>query len=98
MMTGESVADLDGGVLCRGRCWRPAGAERTGLGQHVDVAMFDCLFSFLPAALAQHLYGTKAPTRVGNRHPLGAPFGVFAARDGHFTIAVLETRVGFQTR
>ena len=93
MMTGESVADLTAGLYAS---WSVLAAllarERTGLGQHVEVAMFDCLFSFLPAALAQHLYGTKAPTRVGNRHPLGAPFGVFAARDGHFTIAVLNPR------
>lgn len=93
MMTGESVADLTAGLYAS---WSVLAAllarERTGKGQHVDVAMFDCLFSFLPAALAQHLYGTIPPTRVGNRHPLGAPFGVFAARDSHFTIAVLNPR------
>lgn len=93
MMTGESVADLTAGLYAS---WSVLAAllarERSGEGQHIDVAMFDCLFSFLPAALAQHLYGTAPPTRVGNRHPLGAPFGVFAARDGHFTIAVLNPR------
>ena len=93
MMTGESVADLTAGLYAS---WSVLAAlfarERSGRGQHVDVAMFDCLFSFLPAALAQHLYGTVPPTRVGNRHPLGAPFGVFAARDAHFTIAVLNPR------
>lgn len=93
MMTGESVADLTAGLYAS---WSVLAAllarERSGQGQHIDVAMFDCLFSFLPAALAQHLYGTAPPTRVGNRHPLGAPFGVFAARDAHFTIAVLNPR------
>lgn len=93
MMTGESIADLTAGLYAS---WSVLAAllarERSGKGQHVDVAMFDCLFSFLPAALAQHLYGTAPATRVGNRHPLGAPFGVFAARDGHFAIAVLNPR------
>jgi CoA:oxalate CoA-transferase len=93
MMTGESVADLTAGLYAS---WSVLAAlfarERSGRGQHVDVAMFDCLFSFLPAALAQHLYGRTPATRVGNRHPLGAPFGVFAARDSHFTIAVLNPR------
>ncbi len=93
MMTGESVADLTAGLFAS---WSVLAAliERgqSGLGQYVDVAMFDCLFSFMPAALTQHLYGATPPTRVGNRHPLGAPFGVFRAADGHFTIAVLNPR------
>lgn len=93
MMTGESVADLTAGLFAS---WSVLAAllarERTGTGQFVDVAMYDCLSSFLPAAFAQHLYGATAPTRVGNRHALGAPFGVFAAADGHYTIAVLNPK------
>lgn len=93
MMTGESVADLATGLFAS---WSALAAllsrERDGKGQFVDVAMYDCLFSFLPAALTQHLYGDTPPRRVGNRHQLGAPFGVFAAADGHFTIAVLNPR------
>ena len=93
MMTGEAVADLAAGLFAS---WSVLAAllarEKTGQGQFVDVAMYDCLSSFLPAALAQHLYGNASPTRVGNRHPLGAPFGVFAAADGHYTVAVLNPR------
>jgi CoA:oxalate CoA-transferase len=93
MMTGESVADLATGLFAS---WSVLAAllsrERNGKGQFIDVAMYDCLFNFLPAALTQHLYGDTPPTRVGNRHQLGAPFGVFAAADGHFTIAVLNPK------
>lgn len=93
MMTGESVADLATGLFAS---WATLAAllarERGGKGQHVDVAMYDSLFSFLPAAIAQHLFGTSPPRRVGNRHALGAPFGVFQAADGHYTIAVLNPR------
>lgn len=89
-MTGESIADLTAGLFAS---WAILAAlfarERSGKGQQIDVSMFDCLFNFLPASLAQHLYGDREPRRVGNRHPLGSPFGVFAARDGHYTIAVL---------
>ncbi|MCC7320540.1 MAG: CoA transferase [Rubellimicrobium sp.] len=92
-MTGESIADLASGLFAS---WAALAAliarGTTGRGQHVDVAMHDCLFSFMPAALAQLVHGRAPPGRVGNRHPLGAPFGVFAARDGHFTIAVLNPR------
>lgn len=93
MMTGEAIADVAAGLF---GSWSVLAAllarEKTGQGQFVDVAMYDCLSSFLPAALAQHLYGPTPPTRVGNRHALGAPFGVFAAVDGHYTIAVLNPR------
>ncbi len=50
--------------------------------------MFDALFSLLPTALSQLLYGGHIPGRVGNRHPLSTPFGSFRARDGHMVIAV----------
>lgn len=93
MMAGEAVADLAAGLFAS---WSVLAAllarERTGKGQFVDVAMYDCLSSFLPAAFARHLYGTTPPTRVGNRHALGAPFGVFRAADGHYTIAVLNPK------
>lgn len=92
-MTGESVADLASGLFAS---WAALAAlvarANTGKGQFVDVAMHDCLLNLMPAGLAQHLYGNRAPTRVGNRHPLGAPFGVFLAADGHYTIAVLNSR------
>lgn len=92
-MTGESVADLASGLFAS---WAALAAliarGKTGKGQLVDVAMYDCLFNLMPAGLAQHLHSNRAPTRVGNRHPLGAPFGVFRAADGHYTIAVLNPR------
>ena len=92
-MTGESVADLASGLFAS---WAALAAliarGSTGKGQFVDVAMYDCLFNFMPAGLAQHLHGHVPPVRVGNRHPLGAPFGVFRALDGHYTIAVLNPR------
>ncbi|MEI2805591.1 CaiB/BaiF CoA transferase family protein [Albidovulum sp.] len=92
-MTGESIADLTTGLFAS---WAALAAliarGSTGKGQFVDVAMYDCLFNFMPAGLAQHLHGHVPPVRVGNRHPLGAPFGVFRAQDGHYTIAVLNPR------
>jgi CoA:oxalate CoA-transferase len=92
-MTGESVADLTTGLFAS---WAALAAliarGNSGKGQFVDVAMYDCLFNFMPAGLAQHLHGRTPPVRVGNRHPLGAPFGVFRAAGGHYTIAVLNPR------
>jgi CoA:oxalate CoA-transferase len=33
------------------------------------------------------------PARVGNRHPLSAPFGMFEASDGPFVLAVLNSKL-----
>lgn len=90
-MVGEAVADLSAGLFCS---WAVLASlfsrERTGKGRRLDVAMFDSLFSLLPASLVQYLYGDGNPTRVGNRHRLGSPFGTYAAADGYVAIAVLN--------
>jgi CoA:oxalate CoA-transferase len=89
MRSGEPLADLGAGLYA---AWGVMVAlfarDRTGHGTHVDVAMFDTLFSMLPTSLAQLLFAEQRPTRVGNRHPLSTPFGSFRAGDGHVVIAV----------
>ena len=91
MKVGESIGDLSAGLFAS---WailaRLYERERTGRGGYVDVAMFDALFSLMPTAIAQWMFGETSPDRVGNRHPLSTPFGAFQAHDGHFIIAVLN--------
>jgi len=88
---GESIGDLSAGLFAS---WailaRLYERERTGRGGYVDVAMFDSLFSLMPTAVAQWMFGETPPMRVGNRHPLSTPFGAVRAGDGHFIIAVLN--------
>lgn len=88
---GESVGDLAAGLFCS---WAILAAlyerERTGLGRQIDVAMVDSLVALLPTAFAQWMFGTIAPARTGNRHPLSTPFGTFRVRDGHIVICVLS--------
>lgn len=49
--------------------------ERTGKGQHIDIALLDCLVSMNgsvePAGLG------RKPTRSGNHSPVLTPFGIF---------------------
>jgi len=89
-LIGESVADLSAGLYA---AWAIAAAlyrrERTGKGTLIDVAMLDALISFSPSALAQYLFAGRVPRRVGNRHPVSAPFGVFRTADSYAAIAVL---------
>ncbi len=63
-------------------------AERTGEGQHVDMALFDAQISVLANQNLNYLVSGKAPTRMGNAHPNIAPYEVLPVRDGHFILAV----------
>ncbi len=91
-MIGEPIGDVAAGLFA---AWGIAVAlfdrERTGKGRLVDVGMFDALLAMMPTLSARHLGTGEAPRRVGNRHPLSAPFGVYAAGEGHFAVAVLNS-------
>lgn len=56
-----------------------------GIGQRIDVAVFDVAVTGLITFLPLHLTGREA-TRSGNGHPLLAPWGVYRARDGWIVI------------
>ncbi|PHR24753.1 MAG: CoA transferase [Hoeflea sp.] len=64
-------------------------AERanSGLGQHVDMALFDCGVGVLANQASNYLIGGKVPTRLGNAHPSIVPYEVFPTADGHLIIA-----------
>ncbi|MPZ43333.1 MAG: CoA transferase [Betaproteobacteria bacterium] len=59
--------------------------SRTGLGQAIEIALFDCAFSTLSTFLPFHFVG-KAVTRSGNRHVLASPWNAFRAGDGWLLI------------
>lgn len=93
-LVGESIADIAAGLygamgVGTALYWR----ELTGEGSHIDVALFDSVFSLLPTALATWQLTGAAPERQGNHHPLSAPFGAFQAGDAPFTIAVANNKL-----
>ncbi len=93
-LVGEAISDVVAGLFAS---WGILAAlhqrQRTGHGQHVDVAMFDTTLSFLVTSMSRYLFTGVPARRVGNRHPLSAPFGVYKARDGHFALAVLNLKL-----
>lgn len=52
----------------------------TGIGKHLDISMLEGMLQLQPLVAARLHTTGKTPTRVGNRHPLSAPFGMFAAK------------------
>ncbi len=93
-LVGEAISDVVAGFFAS---WAILAAvhqtQRTGQGQQVDVAMFDTTLSFLVTSMSRHLFTGAPARRVGNRHPLSAPFGVYKAKDGYFALAVLNRKL-----
>ncbi len=60
--------------------------ERTGVGQHVDMALLDSITGVLANQAMNYLASDTAPRRLGNAHPNIAPYQVFAVADGYIII------------
>jgi len=65
-----------------------AHRERTGQGQHIDLALLDVQIATLANQAANYLVGGIVPQRMGNAHPNIVPYQDFPTADGHMIIAV----------
>jgi crotonobetainyl-CoA:carnitine CoA-transferase CaiB-like acyl-CoA transferase len=85
---GPGVGDIFPATLCAvGILAALRHAERTGEGQHVDVAMYDGILALCERIVYQYSYVGDVPGPQGNTHPLLCPFDVFPASDGFVTVA-----------
>ena len=62
--------------------------EKTGAGQHIDLALFDCQVAMLANQNMNFLVSGRPPQRLGNAHPNIVPYQAFASADGHLILAV----------
>lgn len=62
--------------------------ERTGLGQHIDLALLDVQVATLANQAANYLVGGQVPRRMGNAHPNIVPYQDFRTADGYMIITV----------
>ena len=60
---------------------------RTGVGQHLDLALMDVATSILANQGMNYLVSGVAPGKMGNAHPNLAPYAVFDCADGWIIIA-----------
>ncbi|WP_228114500.1 CaiB/BaiF CoA-transferase family protein [Stenotrophomonas sp. MYb238] len=63
-------------------------AERSGQGQHIDLALLDTQVAWLANQASNWLVGGVVPDRQGTAHPNIVPYQVMPAADGHFMLAV----------
>jgi crotonobetainyl-CoA:carnitine CoA-transferase CaiB-like acyl-CoA transferase len=62
--------------------------DRTGEGQHIDIALVDCQVAWLVNGGTNYLTSGNVPIRRGNQHPNIVPYQVFEMADGHAVVAV----------
>jgi crotonobetainyl-CoA:carnitine CoA-transferase CaiB-like acyl-CoA transferase len=89
MKVGVAVADLFTGMYAvTGILAALRHAERTGVGQHLDVSLLDCQLAMLGNQAMNYFTSGTAPARLGNAHPNIAPYQVFATADGFLVLAI----------
>jgi crotonobetainyl-CoA:carnitine CoA-transferase CaiB-like acyl-CoA transferase len=62
--------------------------DKSGIGQHIDMALFDVMTSTLANQAMNYLISGATPSRMGNAHPNIVPYAVFPCVDGWFILAV----------
>jgi crotonobetainyl-CoA:carnitine CoA-transferase CaiB-like acyl-CoA transferase len=65
-----------------------AARDRTGQGQHVDLALLDSAVAMMAVMNMNYLVTGMPPERAGNAHQNIVPYQVFACADGHLILAV----------
>lgn len=63
-------------------------ARRSGVGQHIDVALLDVQVATLANQIHNYLISGDTPHRHGNAHSNIVPYQVFATSDSHIILAV----------
>src|SRR5689334_19322824 len=86
---GVAIADIVSGMFAaQGISAALYARERTGRGQHVDIAMLDSVAALLTYQAGIYFTTDVPPKRMGNRHPTIVPYETFTASDGEFMLAV----------
>ncbi|MDX5499616.1 MAG: CoA transferase [Rhodobacterales bacterium] len=93
MRVGIPMADIFAGLQATiGILAAVNHRHATGVGQHIDVSLFDAQFAAMLNPASAWLNSRVEIGRTGNDHPSAAPYGVFPTDDGHILIATFNDR------
>jgi len=85
---GPGVGDIFPAVLSAcGILAAVRHAEHTGVGQLVDVAMYDSVLALTERIVYQYSMTGTSPAPQGNTHPLLCPYGVVRSSNGFVAVA-----------
>ena len=89
MKVGVGIADVMTGMYASNAILAALRhRDRSGEGQHIDIALVDCQISWLINQGTNYLTSGQVPRRCGNQHPNIVPYQVFQMADGHAVVAV----------
>jgi crotonobetainyl-CoA:carnitine CoA-transferase CaiB-like acyl-CoA transferase len=84
------VADMYAGIHgVAAVCAALLGRAKSGKGQHIDIALYDCMVSIHDYAVQCYTLsdGKEIPVQTGHDQPDTTIYGVLTARDGYLVIA-----------
>ena len=89
MKVGVALTDVLTGVhavagILAALAWR----DRSGQGQHIDLALLDVQVACLANQAMNYLVTGRSPERLGNAHPSIVPYQAFPTADGDMILAV----------
>jgi crotonobetainyl-CoA:carnitine CoA-transferase CaiB-like acyl-CoA transferase len=86
---GVAIVDISAGLFAASAILAALHhRQRTGRGQHVDVALLDAQLGWLANVAQNYLVTGEAPGRYGNAHPNIVPYETFPTADGQIALAV----------
>jgi crotonobetainyl-CoA:carnitine CoA-transferase CaiB-like acyl-CoA transferase len=88
MRAGVPIADIITGMYASiAICAALAHRERSGEGQHLDLALLDSQIALLAYQNTNYFATGMPPKRIGNLHPNIVPYQPFRAADGEVILA-----------
>ncbi|MGZ8229856.1 MAG: CaiB/BaiF CoA transferase family protein [Burkholderiales bacterium] len=85
---GVPIVDIMTGMYATiAVCAAIAHRAQTGVGQHLDLALFDTQVAFLANQAMNYLATGEVPQRLGNAHPNIVPYQTFRTADGDIILA-----------
>jgi crotonobetainyl-CoA:carnitine CoA-transferase CaiB-like acyl-CoA transferase len=89
MKVGVAVADLITAMYATSAILGAIEQRHlSGRGQHIDIALLDCLIALTSFQALNWFVSGEVPRRLGNGHPNIVPYQVFACKGGHLILAV----------
>ncbi len=88
MKVGVGIADIMCGMYAASAILAALHhKQRTGEGQHIDLALLDTQVAWLANEGVNYLLSGKVPQRLGNEHPNIVPYKRFDTADGEVVLA-----------
>lgn len=91
---GHSVADITAGMFAViGILMGLRTRDQTGVGQYIDISMFDSMISAMASNFANYLGSGRVPGPLGTSFPSIVPYRTFATADRDIAIAVGSEKI-----